>query len=319
MIVKVIDIQPYRRRGFLQEEDSLRKEAAMRRKSVTGTCRFLSVILLSVFCFQTLFHSDVLIARAENHPKEALTKQTFDSVRYANDYADLKMVFGYNHDALWNHYQIYGREEGRVVHAVAKDAASGLRRAYIDGVVPVSQYPELPTGCEVTALTIALNYAGYAVDKCTLSDNFLPKSGMGVYSPTNPHHMFIGEPRFGGSYGCYSEPIVACALNYGANAQNISGTAFENLFSYIGNNRPVLIWGTMGMHPTSYNTAYQYVDAAGRAGWKNGEHCLVMVGYDLDRNVVAVADPLKGAIVEYNLDVVRARYMEQECQAVIVY
>ena len=38
---------------------------------------------------------------------------------------------------------------------------------------PVLQNPELPTGCEVTTLTAALNYLGYPVDKLTMADQYL--------------------------------------------------------------------------------------------------------------------------------------------------
>lgn len=43
----------------------------------------------------------------------------------------------------------------------------------------VSQYPELPTGCEITALTTVLNYLGYNVDKLTMADYYLDKGKMG--------------------------------------------------------------------------------------------------------------------------------------------
>ena len=37
----------------------------------------------------------------------------------------------------------------------------------------MSQYPELPTGCEITSLTEVLNYLGYGIDKETLARNYL--------------------------------------------------------------------------------------------------------------------------------------------------
>lgn len=40
--------------------------------------------------------------------------QNFDYKTYADTYPDLKAAFGYNKKKLWNHYQKYGKNEGRV-------------------------------------------------------------------------------------------------------------------------------------------------------------------------------------------------------------
>ena len=37
-------------------------------------------------------------------------------MRYANDYADLKKAFGYDANALFNHYLTYGIKEGRTAY-----------------------------------------------------------------------------------------------------------------------------------------------------------------------------------------------------------
>ena len=43
----------------------------------------------------------------------------------------------------------------------------------------VMQLPELPTGCEVTALTSVLNYLGYDVTKTELAKNYLTTAALG--------------------------------------------------------------------------------------------------------------------------------------------
>lgn len=47
-----------------------------------------------------------------------LTAANFDSKKYADDYADLKKAFGYDHNKLWNHYLTFGQYEGRKVSKV---------------------------------------------------------------------------------------------------------------------------------------------------------------------------------------------------------
>ena len=47
-----------------------------------------------------------------------ITKKNFDAKAYADTYPDLKAAFGYDKNALWNHYINYGKAEGRTVTAV---------------------------------------------------------------------------------------------------------------------------------------------------------------------------------------------------------
>lgn len=42
------------------------------------------------------------------------SKAGFDYVNYADTYPDLKAAFGYDKDMLWNHYQQFGKAEGRI-------------------------------------------------------------------------------------------------------------------------------------------------------------------------------------------------------------
>ena len=50
-------------------------------------------------------------------------KTTLNTKRYADTYADILSAFGYNHEALWNHYNQYGRNEGRIAEDCGKTVA----------------------------------------------------------------------------------------------------------------------------------------------------------------------------------------------------
>lgn len=52
------------------------------------------------------------VAKYSPAPK-ALTKSNFDYKAYADTYPDLKAAFGYDKEALWNHYNNFGKAEGR--------------------------------------------------------------------------------------------------------------------------------------------------------------------------------------------------------------
>lgn len=51
--------------------------------------------------------------------------------------------------------------------------------------------------------------------------------------------------------------------------------------------------------------------------WIAPEHCMVLIGYDIDRNVAIMSDPQRG-IVEYNLETVKSRYIVMHSQCVIL-
>ena len=56
----------------------------------------------------------------------------------------------------------------------------------------IYQEPELPTGCEVTALTMAMNYSGCNVDKYTMATEYLRSEerrvGKECRSRWSPYH-----------------------------------------------------------------------------------------------------------------------------------
>ena len=58
-----------------------------------------------------------------------LTLNTFDYMRYANDYPDVKRAFGYDKAALWRHYQMFGIKEKRKAYALTIDTFNHIRYA----------------------------------------------------------------------------------------------------------------------------------------------------------------------------------------------
>ena len=58
-----------------------------------------------------------------------LTLNIFDYMRYANDYPDVKLAFGYDKAALWRHYQMFGIKEKRKAYALTIDTFNHIRYA----------------------------------------------------------------------------------------------------------------------------------------------------------------------------------------------
>ena len=181
----------------------------------------------------------------------------------------------------------------------------------------ILQNPELPTGCEVTALAIVLNDLGYGVDKVLLSDLFLPKGEIGK---THPDEAFIGNPKDKNAYGANAPVLVKTANDYlqyvqgQHSAYNVSSCEFTELLKYINDGYPVMFWGTMYMKQGYYSTKWTIDNET--VQWYARLHCMVLIGYTEDTYIIA--DPLQG-IVEYDKTLVEQRYDELGKQAIVIY
>ena len=199
-----------------------------------------------------------------------------------------------------------------------EDAYNSLDKtasAYIENFSVINQNPSLPTGCEVTSLTMVLNYYGNDITNTELASNYLNTGSLG----SNPYVNFVGSPFSSSAYGCYSPVIVDCATSFGANAVNISYCSYSELLNYVSEGYPVIVWGTMGMTATRYGSS-SWTDSEGNTViWRGNEHCLVLVGYDVSADIAYLADPLTGEIESYNLKTFLQRWVEQDSQAVLVY
>ncbi|MBR2283718.1 MAG: C39 family peptidase [Ruminococcus sp.] len=183
----------------------------------------------------------------------------------------------------------------------------------------VMQEPELPTGCEVTALDEVLGYYGFDIDKVSLSDYFLPQDFDGWYTMSQ---RYLGDPHSNNGFGCVAPVIVRTANDYfdyirsDWYAQDISGTPFRELFYQIEQGRPVVVWATMDLREC-YPT-YQFTLGCGEELWFDGyHHCVAIYGYDLDEGVVWTADPLVGDVA-YSIDQFELIYGIMNMQAVIL-
>lgn len=183
--------------------------------------------------------------------------------------------------------------------------------------------PSLPTGCEATALTIALNYYGFGADKYDIAMNYLPRMNFTGSYGADFQYVFPGNPTTSSGYGCYAPTIVATANAYftaiknASYAENITGTEFTDLYEYIAQGTPIVFWGTMGMVAPYYTSSWTTPDGK-TVTWKASEHCLVLVGYDKSAGTVLVADPLRGTVT-YDANLVRQRYNDMGKNAVIIH
>lgn len=182
---------------------------------------------------------------------------------------------------------------------------------------PICQLPELPTGCEITALTMVLQYYGFDVDKETLADEFLEK---GDADTADFRVVFAGDPHSYNALGCYSAAITDAANRYldtqetALHAYNLSEAPLKDLAACINNGIPVMVWTSLYCDGGFY-TDTRIIDGE-ELTWYANEHCMVLL--DINDGTITAADPYNGLIMHYGFDNFWADYAELGMQAVIL-
>lgn len=191
----------------------------------------------------------------------------------------------------------------------------------------INQMPELPTGCEITALTMAMNYYGINVDKVTMATEYLPTDSANLYYGddgrlygSDMYSYFIGDPTSALGYICGPGAIVDAAdkyfseFNIQMQAVDISGTVPEDLYNLVTQDIPVVVWVTIGMADRATTEGW-YTEDGAYVDWSTNDHGAVLIGYTDD--TVTLADPISG-LSEYNRIQFEKVFVSRKCQCVIL-
>ncbi len=161
-------------------------------------------------------------------------------------------------------------------------------------VEAMDQYPELPTGCESVALTMAINALGYDLEKTEIAEKYL------IYDD-NFAIGYCGDPFSDDGAGIWPIGIVATvdafAQETGAKvcAYNTSKSPLKDLCKLVDAGYPVVVWTTYYMCEPMYSDDGVYYDDEYYM-WYDNEHCVTLYGYDRDAGTVDIADPLRGKV-----------------------
>lgn len=193
--------------------------------------------------------------------------------------------------------------ENAQIFAEVKKSDSGTQLTDFD---IIEQYPELPTGCEITAMTMVLNYYGYQVNKVTMALDYMPKVQAEFYRSEDGRLMgpdlenfFVGDPTEETGYICGTGAIVTAANRYLADvgsdltAAAIKNAQPEKLYDLIDHGTPVVIWCTINMEDRAETDGWYREDGT-YMEWSTNDHGAVLIGYDED--TVTVADPIYSRI-----------------------
>ncbi|QGS69326.1 hypothetical protein CV093_16560 [Oceanobacillus sp. 143] len=173
-------------------------------------------------------------------------------------------------------------------------------------VESILQTPELPNGCEVTALAAVLDYYGYETNKLELADKYMPKIAFtrsnNKLVGADPHQAYAGNPRSEQQgFFSYAEPIVHTAERYFAvnndeshTVKNINGSSEQDIYQLLSEGIPVIMWTTVDMKEPRVNYSWYIKGTTEKINVPTNSHTVVLTGFK-DDNVFAM-DPLKGHV-----------------------
>lgn len=198
----------------------------------------------------------------------------------------------------------------------------------IDGFEIILQTPELPTGCEITALTMALRYYGFDADKATMASAYLPCMPANQYTGedgrlygSDLNQYFIGDPFSVSGIVCGTGAIVAAADAYlggcgsKMRAEDLTGASPEELYQLVEQDIPVLVWVTIGMQQSRGDLEGWYTENGDYVEWGPNDHGAVLIGFT--DNTVAIADPLYGQM-EYSREAFEEAFASRNHQCVVL-
>ena len=188
------------------------------------------------------------------------------------------------------------------------EPATSQNEYIIEDFPVLLQLPELPTGCEITALTMMLHAYGFDVDKVTMATSYLPTEFLNLYYGDDGtlygndlNKYFIGDPTTAGGYVCGTGAIITAANGYfsdcGSSMQavDMTGASPEELYQLVKEDTPVLVWVTIDMQDRYAPTGMWYTESGVYVDWSTNDHGAVLIGYTED--TVTIADPLSGLMV----------------------
>ncbi len=182
-----------------------------------------------------------------------------------------------------------------------------------------NQMPDLPNGCEVTSLSMLMNYYGIKVSKNELAETIQHVDSFtdgGKYRG-NPHQGFVGHMTIANAGWCvYNEPLYNVARKYTSHIENITGSDFLSLLKLVSNGHPVMIITTTLFNKV--NNMQTWDTNTGKVNVTPSSHACVITGYSKPKKVVYVNNPYGYKNQPVNWKNLQASYNQQGRQALYI-
>lgn len=167
--------------------------------------------------------------------------------------------------------------------------ANGLSEYYKNlNVKVINQLPELPTGCEITAVTMMLQYKGAKVNKMKMARE-MPRT-----STLNGNLGFVGSPYSKAGWWIFPPALMKLVKKYAGSSVNMTGKSFTSIKKQINRNHPVVVW------------------VANVDGFVN--HALTVTGYDNSR--VYFNDPWTGKKSSMKISTFKKHWKDDKYRAI---
>ncbi|WP_255437623.1 C39 family peptidase [Thalassobacillus sp. CUG 92003] len=190
-----------------------------------------------------------------------------------------------------------------ITYALQQDSEPMIEQFELKSAVKIdapllSQYPELPRGCEVTSLAMLLNYHNISADKMTLADEIKKNKEQqeiinGTIHYGHPNEGFVGDMYnlANEGFGVYHKPVADLVRQYaGDRTTDLTGKDFAYILKNLNEGQPVwVITNTQYEHlPDSQFTEWQ--TPQGEITVTHKEHAVLVTGYD--EEFIYFNDPL---------------------------
>lgn len=156
----------------------------------------------------------------------------------------------------------------------------------------IDQTERWVNGCESVSAVMLLQTVGVCIDPERFIAQHLPTAPYteqgGRRFGADPHTTYPGDPHDATGCGCYAPCIVRAlqsALEQAGAAQqlevlDVSGAPLEELCRFLDGGMPVVFWTTLNFDPEPKGEDHWFLPDGTDFAWKNGEHCVLLVGYD---------------------------------------
>ena len=182
-----------------------------------------------------------------------------------------------------------------------------------------NQMPDLPNGCEVTSLSMLMNYYGIKVSKNELAETIQHVDSFtdgGKYRG-NPHQGFVGHMTIANAGWCvYNEPLYNVARKYTSHIENITGSDFLSLLKLVSTGHPVMIITTTTFNKV--NNMQTWDTNTGKVNVTPSSHACVITGYSKPKKEVYVNNPYGYKNQPVNWKNLQASYNQQGRQALYI-
>lgn len=136
-------------------------------------------------------------------------------------------------DILYNGVSINSGAQTTGLKTLTYDAMGNVIAAFNNAEV-ICQNPELPTGCEMTAVTMMLRYAGANVNKFQVA-NETPRSSNGDYG-------FVGNPYSPSGWWVFPTGIAPVVQKHLGISQVMTGCSLQAIKDKLNNGHLVVVW-----------------------------------------------------------------------------